>query len=178
MGYQKLTESFVQQLGSVSKPGNNNNTPTIILTENASDRIASFAALWWFDALVERSDSSNNDSSSLFVSILLFFTGATLLDGILLFGDLLWPLKKSWMHLQSYKYCNTFCKPSNEIFLDTWTLRQQTYFMNCKVSNLICHHFCSSCWILLHREKEKRKLAAGKNPERNSIVLTEAQTLG
>ena len=46
MAYQKLTKSFVQQLGSVGKPGNNNNRLTIILTENTSDRIASFVALW------------------------------------------------------------------------------------------------------------------------------------
>ena len=178
MDYQKRTKSFVQQLGSVGKPGNNNNTPTIILTENTSDRVASFVALLWSDALDERSDSSDDNSSSLLVLILLSLLVQLYLMAFFFLEtlDMLWPLKKSRMHLQSYKYCNTFCKPSSEIFLDTWTLHQQTYFMNCKVSNLICHNFCSSWWILQHSEKEKRKLVGGKNPERNSIVLTHAQT--
>ena len=178
MGYQKLTKSFFQQVGSAGKPGNINSTLIVILTENASDRIASFVALGWSDSLDERSDSPDDDSSSLLVST-LFFTGTTLLDGVVLFGDfgLSVAFKKSRMHLQSYKYCSTFCKPSSEIFLGTWTWHQQTYFTNYKVSSLICCHICSSWWILLHSEKEK-KLVGGKNPERNSIVWTVAQTLG
>ena len=82
------------------------------------------------------------------------------------------------MHFQSYKYCNTFYRSSNEIFLDKLTLHKPTYFMNCKVINLICHHFCSSWWIFLHNEKEKQKLFGGRNPEISSVVWTDAQTLG
>ena len=79
MGYQKLTKSFVQQLGSVGKPGNNNNALAITLTE--------IVALWWSNLLDKRSDSSDDESSSLLFRTLFFFTGAALLVGIFLFGD-------------------------------------------------------------------------------------------